>query len=439
MTARRLSLLCTVLLVSLFLETRASSGQLKELGGGLLVGSLIESAENSVHDVVEHAGDRADETLLRAAYAAELAIAQAKVAYAESLDKTLDALDKAERDTLVRTLELVQSVEAGLGKPIADLKKIEEDFSATARLLPFTKTDPIVIRWGPQYFVARDESSPVRVTVEGKNLAAGKPFAVFRGHRLDPTLAITDDRLIFEIPGKLAQAESFEPITLDLRLSKRETSFIFFENLVARDYRVSVFPVPAIAGVLTIYGKKDVENTVVENRRTSGIKCHAQHCQKDSETTRIPVAEKGVVLKMDSVKWHTTYETRNSSDSIKDISPGGFTVKLKCKSYDYGPGCAWKGTRGQIKGYATYQVVKTTNVVAEQLLAENRELRWESDLRLGTTTDLRTVIAVMTTMLGGTEVLGPGEKGRFFRVSFDRTAGELLIRPNPLAEVLADR
>ena len=413
-------LLCSLLLT--LLCTVAAQAQIDEL----VIGGMISSAEDAADRLIETAADRADQTLLRAAFAAELAVDRLKVAYGESLDKTVGSLDKAERDLFNKTLQLLGELDTKSATKLDQVEDISTKLSATARSLPFAKTDPL--------FVARKSpDSPVLVTVQGINLAAGEPFALIGPHKLTPEIAKTDDSLTFKIPGDLLPAESFEPLKLNLVLYKETTSWLVFSSLEPRQYRVSIFPAPPVVGTLTLYGKKTEERVTVENRKTPSIKCHASHCKKDKETSRIAVNEENTVLITSSPKWHTGYENHGSA-SIYDVSPGGFSVRLKCSSYGCTPFS--KGTRGQIKGHATYQVERRDSQVSELLLAEKKELVWGTDLRMHAPEDVLTVTAVLETMLGGSEALTPGQKGRFYSFSYDRLAQEIVVRPNSLGKVL---
>jgi hypothetical protein len=123
-----------------------------------------------------------------------------------------------------------------------------------------------------------------------------------------------------------------------------------------------VYTAPATIGRLTVYGKKKEDVVTVVDRSTrKGIGCHAAHCKSCGSSERVKVGE-GEKLLMHSVRVHKEYDKKGDFE-IQDVTPAGFTMKWKAKSYGCGPG--WKGTRGQIRARVSYQVEVTKETVAE--------------------------------------------------------------------------
>lgn len=400
--------------------------------GSLTVGSLISDAENAASRLLDRAGAEAEEVVLQAAVAVELAVDQLRAAYADSLDKTVASLDRAERDTLVRVLATIGELEAAVAKNLETVSELERGLSDTVRRLPLVKNHPSILAWSPLYTTVGPSDS-VRVTINGRNLDAGDPFAMVRGNRLEPITEATD-QLVFAVPVDLLSSIDFKPLTLHLALFHKQREWLVLTSLARRDFRISIFTVPQIAGVMSVYGKRHDEDVVVEERTTrNGVGCHAPHCERCSDSERVNIPEPNATLVMSSPRINTEYENSGQFE-IVDVTQRGFTMKYWPESYGCGP--FWKGTRGQIRAHVKYSVELRTPRVDELALMIDEQVRWGQDVRLDTSREsIETVAAVLSTMLGGTEILSPGETGRFLRVHFDRGVQELRIEPRPLNEV----
>jgi hypothetical protein len=256
-----------------------------------------------------------------------------------------------------------------------------------------------------------------------------------QGSRIEPKIAKTTNLLVFEIPEDLFPPKSFEPITIDLHVFHEIRRWLVSKSLQERRFHLSVFAAPPAVGTVTLYGSEEIEEITKTSVQTRELGCHAEHCRRCDGSERIEISEPDTYMVLESPRWNEGYHTDQWGAGIRDVSPKGFTVWWWATSYGCGP--LWSGTRGQVRGSVSYEVEKRTKRQVDTVLAENRKIEWGNDFRLSTTgKKLLTVTAVMNTMLGGTEAVRPGEKGRFFILDFDRVAGELLVRPRDLEEVL---
>lgn len=400
---------------------------------GLGVGEVISSVEDAAARLIDLAAGRADRSLLRVAYSVELSAERLRASYGDALDETVGELDGSRRAALQDVVALVSELEGAIAGPVDTLESVEEKLSDTVGRLPFVKGYPALLGWEPLYVVAKT-GRPVRVTIRGRQLSWGDPYAEVEGERIDP-LTKSASELVFEIPQSLVPNTSFEPITLDVHAFAKARRWLILEHLREHTFRVSVFTAPSALGVLSVFGSEEVEARRRETRTTKRFHCHAEHCQHCQDSDRVTVDDNEARLVKESIRQHMGFRTNQWDAGFRDVSNNGFTAWWWASSYGCGP-FGIKGTRGQVQLHFTYDVESVMKSIQETALSTNKPLHWGNDVRLTSERPFVSVTAVLATMLGGTEVVQPGRPGRFIELSHDPITREIVVRPKTIEEVL---
>lgn len=165
--------------------------------GAVGVGILLDRLFNQIDQTIDNAKNAGKQLEIEAGIQVRRAIENAKVAYADSLNLTMDRVDKAAQDALGKLQTLVNDAIAGQADLLQTLASRAQQVANT---LPCHNDRPQLTGVSPRFTLDQD---PVRFKFMGNFEHAGNskctPQLEFNGKKFSPNHSETQ-RLEFEVP-----------------------------------------------------------------------------------------------------------------------------------------------------------------------------------------------------------------------------------------------
>jgi len=167
--------------------------------GDLALGVALDKLGDEVNQAVLNAGNVGQATEIEAGREASIAIAEAKNAYADSLDKTVKTLDPEVRQSIDQIKSLADGVANNTITSVADA---ESRLQQITNSLPFANNEPQVTSVTPRFVVPARNSYPVRISFKGNFINAaqnGLTPSLTINHKTY-TGAVTTQEVVFLVP-----------------------------------------------------------------------------------------------------------------------------------------------------------------------------------------------------------------------------------------------
>lgn len=233
-------------------------------GGSLLVGRVLDDAEDAVRDILDHAFDRLDSSLLKAAEQLVWMLGETRRELEGLTDSTLDELDDQQRRVVTDLKSLAERVEKGVS---GQVKELDELVTKTLSVVNGLVSDnPGFMNLTPAIAKTGDETATFKI--QGVSLD-NVEFAEMRLNGEEVTPEIThrdDDEITFRLPLNTAmlqhmQAEDSDGLLhLPLAFALYEKRFFgLIRRKTGRPYRTVLYVFPEIIGEVVAVFAGDVE------------------------------------------------------------------------------------------------------------------------------------------------------------------------------------
>lgn len=443
MTASKLS----VCLLAVLLVATAAEASLVPFAADMTIRQALDRLEETADQILENAGDQARGIVMELGQQSLNSIAALRAAYSDSLDQTMSALGKAERDAFEDVRALISQAEDFEGKTTEDLERLEGKLIAAMQRLPLVEDIPFVQRTSPSYFVL-DGGGSIRLEVTGFNLAVGEPHLLIDGNRIDPTDE-EDGRLLFLVPqppvGALETSEELladaltatlegtpmdslplwnRPPVLGELVVYQQTGWWIFGEEVPHTYRLAFFPVPPLVGAFVASIKREEQIQERVERSTQGYRCESPNGRGGNRVNVSIAPTAGWQIDPNSIRWHESYRN-HGSHTMRSSSGAGFTAELSCRGW--GRNMFDAGSRGVISGHYTYTEFRPSSQQVVQPIKRGI-LRWNADVPLLDLPDGTTSVSVaLLPFTGELAVTLGGDGNRWLDVDFDRSTKQAVI------------
>lgn len=136
------------------------------------LGGLMDDVENTMNSIIQNAENATINVEMEAGRQLAMAIQNAKNAYQESLQMTVDKVETAIQDRLKQLDGMVQTFQA---KNMDFIKKMAQDVQIFINSLPFSKLNPQLKEASPKYVVVDSTSPNLRVNFSGNFPCSADP------------------------------------------------------------------------------------------------------------------------------------------------------------------------------------------------------------------------------------------------------------------------
>jgi hypothetical protein len=354
----------TIILITIMLfvsnqTTKAQSGILV----GVLLNQLMDRVENSIR-LAENAGKG---IIIQGGSTLYLSIENAKIAYAESLDKTFEKVDQSTQGTINQLTALTTKLEK---QSIDDVNDIISQSQTIINSLPFSNKQPQVGKFTPNYVAPSDQTYQVAIEIRGNFIYASKedykPKLVVNSKTFE-TVQNTTQSLKFLVPvGDLAPKfdNTFNYTSGELTVPFK-TGFIFSKRKEAK-YKILIGILPSSPGVVKI--KHKVSNSIHEEQRKSTQRWEQHSSNDDLTWTRCSEGFPGWHIKDPAfiVEWSQGNENDQWSKSLTSTNP---QVCYEVHTVHHGI-----GTSGKVNYHFDFTIERDRN--EETWVEEPVNLKW---------------------------------------------------------------
>jgi hypothetical protein len=190
------------------------------------VGLILDHCFNRAEGLIDQAGNRADLLALKAGIELRKTIEHARIAYSDSLDKTMDRVDDSVRDAITHIADVANQVQMNNERLARTLAR---DAQMLFNTLPLSNSCPQLISFSPRYVVVTDPARRIRFHCLGNfvNAASAEyPHTLQFNNSIAELVDNTTTRLTFRIavrdlfdPRALAASNTYSYSTGHLRAS----------------------------------------------------------------------------------------------------------------------------------------------------------------------------------------------------------------------------
>lgn len=131
---------------------------------GLTIGALINQLMNRVDNSIRQAESAGQGLVIQAGSTLHLSLENAKIAYAESLDKTFDRVDQTTQGVFNQLQSLTTQMESQVA---SDANEIISKAQTITNTLPFSTKLPQVSHFTPSYLAPSNQPYPVTIEIKG--------------------------------------------------------------------------------------------------------------------------------------------------------------------------------------------------------------------------------------------------------------------------------
>ncbi|MCP4370786.1 MAG: hypothetical protein GY797_22135 [Deltaproteobacteria bacterium] len=190
-----------VILIMLFnLRSNNVSGNAMEvLGVKSTIEDIISKFKTSMNSIIATAGNEARSTVLLASRSIEARIFNLKVAYQDSMEKTLEELSKQEQQLFYDVNTLLINFDTSVDNKLKQIHETQTEFSATLRdVVPGAGKKPIILSYLPLFIFPEKHGKTINIRVRGINLSTGKPYINISDKKFSATTQL-DTELVFSV------------------------------------------------------------------------------------------------------------------------------------------------------------------------------------------------------------------------------------------------
>ena len=274
-----------LMLIGVFVLLPLSSANAQDPLGGLVLGAALDKFASRVNETIERAVGGGLLLEVQAGGQVAIAIQQAKMAYASSLDLTYGKLSAAQQSSVN---SLAATANQFLDKSYKSTREVVASAQAVVHALPFSKNFPQLVSFSPDYAI--QDGRAVHLELYGDFYDIGREgfdALVKVGGKEYKNTSKTSQRLAFDIPvGDLQKSPSAVTYNnLVITIPFLEGGVIGSTRKNA-EFRIPLMVLPKALGTITlvesVVGPSVEKRTVTtdEFKQESGdddIKCGGEH------------------------------------------------------------------------------------------------------------------------------------------------------------------
>jgi hypothetical protein len=336
--------------------------------GGTL-GFLLNQLLDQVNTVIGRAQAAGEALEIRAGSEVYLAVANARSAYADSLNLTMDRLDRSVTMKVQEIRTLVTNLESHTA---ADVQRIEQDAQQIVNSLPFASGQPQVTRFSPNFVVAGADQVHVRVL--GNFTQAMRPnlqpYIELEGQRALAT-GVSTQALDFVIPrSAFGPSDGARLEYAALRLHVPYETGVICKSRQDGQFSLMTAILPSSPGRITFHGRTVTQGT---ESRAVVSPTFMQHSSNDDLTQQHcgPAALDGWTIQPATVRFVVEWSQGDENDqwSRRSISTSNPHVCYEVRTVYHR-----FGTSGKVNFHYEYTVTRPTQ--SEETRDEGVTLRW---------------------------------------------------------------
>lgn len=431
----RLSIMIFCVIFSCVVQAQPGS-----IAGSAVVGTLVDSLEQSVASTIQRIDDTVSNNSFRTRQHLEILLSQLDSIADNQRDKTFSQLDQTQQAAFLNIKNSIEQL-ARLERVTAnDAQKTSLTVGTAIGNLPLGNTVPRVIDYSPSYVLAsRPGVAPgIVVSISGMLLGEGVPKLVMNDRDCE-ILSKTETALQFNCAAENWGApDTVKNISGQLTVYQKNGFFrsLFGKSSIPRIYKLVVFAVPMSMGSYSLTAVKKVGKSRT-NQRTQEFASHNDHCAGSREILFPFNGTPGWLIDPASIKVNCSASQASRCDGLRNIATTSFGYMGRVVNYGT---CAPRifGQRAYVdaRGAVFGSVGWVETQPYDELVTEDMgggTLEWDKAVRIPLQAGTQSVSLTVKQIDGKSVIVTSDDLGQsWYTVKFDRQSQFLLVTPRSL-------
>lgn len=340
--------------------------------GSATLGVALNSVADRIETAITTAGNAARGLVIQAGTEAYIATQNAKAAYADSLDKSMDKLDSAATHTLQQLETIANDLESNSDDKIATISSRAQQVTNT---LPFANTTPQITSFSPRFYAWTVTPSQAEIAISGNFMFAHqdnfKPSLDIGGKRYDTAENTTQSLKFLATPVfATAPMNRIIPIKMTVSIPYEEKSLLVFTKRKVGTFDILCGVLPTKPGAITLSKKNINQSTERQHVKTQTWQQHSSNDDDKGHQYEGPVVPAGWHVVDSTIQfvdeWHEGDLNDQWSYSLVRANP---TVVYSVTTIHHRI-----GTSGKVNFYFEYDIEHP--VSNEEWKPESVDLAW---------------------------------------------------------------
>lgn len=420
--------------------------QLAEIAAGATMGSIIDQLEGSVKNIINHADDAVSNNSFRIRQQGEVLLGQLNAMVADQRDKTFAQLNESQKQAFLGIRNSIAQLSQLERVTARDIQRTTNTVGTAMANLPFGKSTPRVIEYGPTYVLGKPAGGPAArqvVSVSGIALGEGVPQLKMQGVQCQP-LAKTEISLKFSCPGAWSADAEVKAASGELQVYQKPGFWrgLFGAKAKPRAYKLSVFVVPPELGKYDLSVIRKVLGQE-QNSRSQDFRAENGHCDDDREILFPFNTTPGWSIDPASIRADCDKSSRSSCSGLRNVTATSFGYfGVVRNSGDCAPKIfghrAYVDARGNVRGRITWTEVRQVERIVTEPVGHGG-LEWAKAVQLPLPDGVQRISLTVNQLDGKrTIVTGDDATQRWYAVQSDPVNRFVLVSPRTLDEAMAD-
>ncbi|MDQ0249016.1 hypothetical protein J2W22_001063 [Sphingomonas kyeonggiensis] len=419
--------------------------QFAEIAAGATMGSIVDQLEGSVRNIINNADDAVSNNSFRIRQQGEVLLGQLNAMVADQRDKTFAQLNESQKQAFLGIRNSIAQLSRLERVTARDIQRTTNTVGTAMGNLPFGKSTPRVIEYGPTYILGKPAGGPATreiVSVSGIALGEGTPQLKMQGVQCQP-LAKTEISLKFACPGSWSADAEVKAASGELQVYQKPGFWrgLFGARAKPRSYKLSVFVVPPELGKYDLSVIRKVLGQE-ENSRSQDFRSDNGHCDGNREVLFPFNVTPGWRIDPASIRVNCDTSSRSSCSGLRNVTATSFGylgVVRNSGSCGRTPfGNAWVDARGNVRGRATWTEVREIEKIVTEPVGQGG-LEWAKAVQLPIPEGVQRISLTVNQLDGKrTIVTGDDATQRWYAVQSDPVNRFVLVSPRTLDEAMGD-
>ena len=391
----------------------------------LTLGAALNQLDSTLQNAIASAGYEGRFTAFSAAQNGHQLIEHIREVYKDSLDKSINGLQRTEQKAYEDARGLIEDLSKSLNDTTGHLQKVTENINNSILDLPFQDKRPVIYRYTPK-LVSGQGNAHVYTQIVGHGFI-DKAQIKIDGERYEAQ-EFTNSALTFSIPMKhfVNDKNSVSLKRADLTATYYSGGFLgFLKDKLTAEYSLVFYSLPPKIGDYSFSITHIVPTSEIVVRSKS-MEMTAKSWNEDSHDCLQVFATTGWTIDQGSIRWVQGWNDNGQMDGIKNANGSGFCVDLTAKGKGLFNG------RGKIIGEAVYTEYKVTESEVKEDVSKNVPLFWGQDVLYDLPKDTKsfsiTVVSFDSKSRSATGTLHE----ELFDVDYNAPARQVVIRPTTI-------
>lgn len=247
--------------------------------GGATLGFALNGFADRIETVVRTAGEHGRGIIVQAGTEAYIAIQAAKIAYEDSLNKSVDKLDATTTKKLQEIQTMVNDLESNVDDKIATVTSQAQQIANT---LPFANTTPQLTSFRPKFQANSVNPGQIELEMRGNFLFAHrddfKPSLRVADKTYEPAENTTQSLKFLITPASTEVPDNKITLTkMRLTMPYEEKRFLIFKSRKEGTYDLLLGTLPSSPGRITLSKKNVTETTETQHVVTQTWQQHSSN------------------------------------------------------------------------------------------------------------------------------------------------------------------